>query len=605
MSKNKDKRKKIKLSDYFQENLKLENKKLYFGSNVRFFELANLLKIDTKKISLFLNIENIDQLLSDEQIMEVAQKYKFDFEKVDDVSEQNILEKINNIILDTVDDVSKVERAPIVTIMGHVDHGKTTLLDTIRKTNVAAKEAGGITQKIGAYQIEWKNKKITFIDTPGHEAFSAMRSQGSQITDIAIIVVSADDSVMPQTKEAIEHAKLANVQIIIAINKIDKPGIDREKIKSQLSDLGVMPEEWGGNTPFIEISALKNIGIDKLLETILLISEIKELKAHEDVFATGVVLESNIDKQKGNLATLLVQNGTLHIGDNIIIDDTLIKVKSIFNDLNKRIDFALPSQPIEVFGIGFSPIVGSKFVVVNEDKNAQKIADSIKEGKKLKNNNKKIHANIEDLFSKSAGTNKKEFNVFLKADGNGVLEAISNKIKHFESDNIKVNLVRKDIGEITTADISLAQASNSTIYTFNLKVNDQINKLAESKKVKILSFDIIYKLFEDIEEKILGEKVKKFEEKKIGEIEVRALFNSSKFGIIAGCQVKSGKVTHKSIIEVTRKDKSIFKSDILSLKHMKDEVKERKEGQECGITLKGFSSFEAGDILISYELTEV
>ncbi len=609
MSKNSKPRIEYKLKDFFQVNLKLENGVLLFGNKIKFFELINFLNVPIKQAAKILNLGFVkdDFVLEDEQIMELATGLDSNFEKIHPIAEENVVENIINLLAkkEFSDDAELVERAPIVTIMGHVDHGKTTLLDTIRKANVAAGEIGGITQKIGAYQVLHNGKAITFLDTPGHEAFTKMRANGSQITDIAIIVVAADDNIMPQTKESIELAKSADVQMIVAINKIDKPGANPEAVRQQMTALNVLPEEWGGNTPFVEISGLTGKGIDKLLETIQLLADVKEIKAYKNINAAGSIIESSMDKKVGNVVTLMVQQGTLKVGDTIIIDDYLTKVKMLINDKGQRIQEAFPGTPVEIFGLGSSPEVGSKFVVVNGDKNSQKIADAISAYKDEMKRKPKQALGIDELFSIAAGKAKKQYKIILKADSNGVLEAIYFKLANIENEIIEVEVIKKDISEVTKTDVDMASISKAAIYVFNTKVSEDIKKYASVKGVEIFRYDIIYKLLEEVQEKIDLAKPKVFEEKKIGEAEIMAVFDSSKYGAIAGCRIRSGKVLHNSIIEVIRKGKVVHKSKIGNLKHIKDNVKERTEGQECGITIDDFSKFEIGDSIIAYEKVEV
>lgn len=595
------------LKDFFIEKLAFENNTLYFGSNARVNEVAKILGIKVEKALVDSGLakdQSHDHILDDEQIAELAINNGIEFEKVDDISEINVVEKILNIMKNQEwsEEANVSERPPVITIMGHVDHGKTTLLDTIRKSNLTTKEAGGITQTIGAYQIEVKDKKLTFIDTPGHEAFTEMRANGSKVTDIVIIVVAADDSIMPQTRESIDHAKAAGVPIIVAVNKMDSQGADFERVKTDLSKLDVIAEDWGGDVPFIPISALKNEGIDKLIENILLTSELQELKAPENILASGSVIESNVHKQRGNLVSVIVQNGTLKVGDDIIMDDFAGRVKAMNDDMGRPVKEALPGTPVEIFGLGNSPYVGSKFVVV-KDKDSQKIADSIHSARlnRLRNRNKSSAA---DLFAMMANA-KKQFNVILKADALGVLEAITSKVEEISTDDIEVKVIRKDVGEISTTDVTLAEASKASIYTFNVKTPQQIVSLTKNKGINIFEFDIIYKLFEDIENKLNGLTEEKFEENEIGKAEIIKIFKFSKVGIIAGSQVKEGSIKRDSLIDVVRNGEVIASSKVKSLQFEKDQLKEAATGRECGITLADKIDLQEGDILVAKELVKV
>ncbi len=596
------------LNDFFVEKLNFENGKLYFGSNARVDEVAAAIGIDVEKAIKDCGLEkgsDHHHILDDEQIAELSLNNHIEFEKVDDISPVNVVDKILTI-MDSQEWGPEVEikgRPPVVTIMGHVDHGKTTLLDTIRKSNLTTKEAGGITQTIGAYQIVNHQHKFTFIDTPGHEAFTEMRANGSRVTDVVVIVVAADDSIMPQTRESIDHAKAAGVPIVVAVNKMDAPGANIEKVKQDLAEVDVIAEDWGGDIPFMPISALKNEGIDDLLDTINLIAEMQHLTAPENILGSGTVIESNVHKQKGNLVSVIVQNGTLKVGDDIIIDHFIGRVKAMTNDLRLPITEAYPGTPVEIYGLGNSPIVGSKFVVTKA-KDSQKIADAIETAKLNKMRARKT-TGVADLFAQ-LGNAKKSFNIILKADALGVLEAISAKVEAIGSDDVEVKVIRKAVGEISTTDITLAEASKGHIYTFNLKTKPDILALAKNKSVNTYEFDIIYKMFEDIENKINGLTEDKFEEKEIGKAEVLQLFSFSKVGTILGSQVRDGSVKRDSLIDVERNGEVIASTKVKSLQFEKDQLKEAVKGRECGITLADQNiEIQVGDILISKELVKV
>ncbi len=596
------------LHDFFVEKLNFENGKLYFGSNARVDEVAQAIGIPVKKALEDTGLgvhEDYHHILDDEQIAELALVNNIDFEKVDDISPVNVVDKILTI-MDAQEWGPEVEinsRPPVITIMGHVDHGKTTLLDTIRKSNLTTKEAGGITQTIGAYQIENNGHKLTFIDTPGHEAFTEMRANGSRVTDIVIIVVAADDSIMPQTRESIDHAKAAGVPIVVAVNKMDAPGANIEKVKQDLTEVNVVPEDWGGDVPFIPISALKGEGIDDLLENLHLIAEMQDLKAPENILASGTVIESNVHKQRGNLVSVIVQNGTLKVGDDIIMDDFIGRVKAMTDDMGRSLKEATPGTPVEIYGLGNSPLVGSKFVVTKA-KDSQRIANTIKIARVNKQRERK-RSNAADLFAQLANA-KKAYNVILKADALGVLEAITSKVEAISTDEVEVKVIRRDVGEITTTDITLAEASKGHIYTFNLKSKSDIIALAKNKGVSILEFDIIYKMFEDIENKINGLTEDKFEEKEIGKVEVMQLFSFSKVGTILGSLVREGSIKRDSIVDVMRGNELVTTTSVKSLQFEKDQLKEAVKGRECGITLADQETeFRVGDILIAKELVKV
>jgi len=605
-NKNKENRIQFKLSDFLVKKLSFKNNVLLFGTNVSVNELSKITGISEVSLAISAGLDKtqINHILDDEQIAEIAIANNFEFEKIDDISEENVVSKILKIMAEKKwpkEDLIET-RAPIITIMGHVDHGKTTLLDVIRKSHLTKKEVGGITQTIGAYQIEFNGKKLTFIDTPGHEAFTEMRANGSKVTDIAIIVVAADDALMPQTKESIDHAKAAGVPIIVAVNKMDVVGADMEKVIKQMAEYNVIAEQWGGDVPFVPISALKGEGIDKLMENLLLTAEVLELKAPTNILASGTVIESNIHKQKGNLISVIIQNGTLKVGDKLIVDDFMGNVKAMHDDNGKMIQEATPGTPVEIYGIGASPNVGSNFVV-SIDKDTQKIADVIHNAR-LNRLRKRHGKSVEDLFALMENS-KKSFNIILKADALGVLNAIAARVEQISSEDIEVKIIRKEVGEITSTDVILAEASNAHIYTFNTKTSQQIFALTKNKNINIFEFDIIYKLFEDIEDKINGLTEDKFEKIEIGRAIIKQIFNFSKIGKIAGSEVKKGVVKMNSLISIVRDGKNIFDGEIESLKIGKDSVKEVTVGRECGIVIKNLNiDIKEGDELIIQELVK-
>lgn len=496
------------------------------------------------------------------------------------------------------------ERSPVVTIMGHVDHGKTTLLDTIRKTSVAEGEAGGITQAIGAYQIDYKGKKITFIDTPGHAAFTEMRARGAKVTDIVIIIVAADDGVMPQTKEAIDHAKAAKVPIIVAVNKIDKPDANVERVLTEMSNNGIQPEAWGGDVMFVNISAKTGEGIDDLLERILLISEIEQLKANPDRYATGTVIESKIDKSSGVITNLLIENGTLRLGDPIVVGTISGRVRTLKNDRGENLVKASPSMPVSITGLSESPSAGDKFMAFENEKKAKKVAEERKIIAKEKENKPKSKISLDDLFNrKEAG--EKEINIILKADVKGSEEAVKNSLLKLDVEGIKINVIRSGIGNITESDVILAEASDAIIIGFNIRPEHKIVEIAKDKGIDIRLYNIIYKVVEEMEAALKGKLEPEYKEEVTGTAEVRKLFKFSKVGTIAGSYVTSGVIKRGSKVRVIRDGIVVNDSIIASLAREKDQAKEVKQGLECGITIENFNDIKENDILETYELIEI
>ena len=503
-------------------------------------------------------------------------------------------------IVDNEEDL--VKRAPIVTIMGHVDHGKTSLLDYIRHSHVVDGEFGGITQHIGAYQIEHNGNKLTFIDTPGHAAFTEMRARGANITDIVIIIVAADDGVMPQTKEAIDHAKSANVPIVVAINKIDKPESNPERILTEMVENGITPEEWGGDTPFIKISAHTGEGIDLLLETLETIAEVNEYKANPNRYATGTVIESKMDKNIGGIASFIIQNGTLRIGDPIVVGEYYGKVRTMKNDLGESIVEAGPSTPVEITGISENPSAGDKFMAFETDSKAKEIAEKRKNISASKYKSDVV--SLDDLFKKIE-QGQKEVNVILKADVRGSEEAVKNALQKIQIGDVVVKVIRSGIGGITESDVVLANASDAIIIGFNVVPMNTTKEIAKEYNVDIRLYTIIYKLVEEMELAIKGMLDPEYEEKVIGTVEIRKIFKFSKIGNIAGCYVTDGIVKSNSSVRVIRDGIVIQDDKIASLQKGKDNVKEMKKGFECGITLEAFNDIKEGDVLEIFELVEV
>lgn len=504
-------------------------------------------------------------------------------------------------IIDNEDDL--INRPPVITVMGHVDHGKTTLLDYIRSSNVAEGEAGGITQAIGAYQVDYNGSKITFIDTPGHAAFTEMRARGASVTDIVIIVVAADDGVMPQTKEAVDHALSAGVPIVVAVNKMDKPDANPDRIMEEMAALNITPEAWGGNVPFVNISAKTGMGIDNLLETVVTIAEVSELKANPNRYAVGTVIESRIDKNIGGVASLLIQNGTLRLGDPIVVGTTHGRIRTLRNDRGENILTAGPSTPVEITGLSDTPSAGDKFMAFESEKEARDIAE-----KRLiaaKNNKvKKEVISFDDLFNKiKSGT--KEINVVLKCDVRGSEEAVKNSLEKISVEGVKIKVIRSGIGTITESDIVLANASNALVIGFNVVPSAVTKEVAKRYEVEIRLYQIIYKLVEEMEAAMKGMLDPEFEEKVVGNAEVKKLFKFSKVGTIAGCLVTNGLIKNKSKARIIRDGVIIYDGVISSVQREKDTVKEVKNGFECGITIENFNDIKEGDNIETYEMVEV
>lgn len=504
-------------------------------------------------------------------------------------------------IIDKEEDL--VERPPVVTIMGHVDHGKTSLLDAIRQANVVSGEAGGITQHIGAYQVKVKDRFITFIDTPGHEAFTEMRARGASVTDIVIIIVSATDGVKPQTIEAIDHAKAAKVPIIVAINKMDLPEANSEKVLTELSEYGLTPEEWGGDTLVNKISAKTKMGIDELLENILLVADMEELKANPNRYATGSVIEARLDKNIGTVATLLIQNGTLRLGDPVVVGVNYGKVRTLKNDKGENIATAGPSTPVEITGLNDLPVAGDRFMAFETEKEARKVSDERKLRAKEADTNRS-GMTLEDLFSKvKEGT--KTISVVLKTDVKGSEEAIKQSLSKIDSHDVKVEVIRSGVGTITESDIILANASDAIVIGFNVRPSNKTVELAKEYGVDIRLHNVIYKIIEEIEEAIVGMLDPEYEEKVLGEAEVRQLFKFSKVGTIAGCYVTEGVIKNGEKARVIRDGIVIYDGNIASLQRGKDKANEVKRGIECGITIENFNDIKEKDIIETYTMEEI
>ncbi|MGE8204042.1 translation initiation factor IF-2 [Heyndrickxia sp. NPDC080065] len=497
------------------------------------------------------------------------------------------------------------ERPSVVTIMGHVDHGKTTTLDSIRNTKVTAGEAGGITQHIGAYQVEVNGKKITFLDTPGHAAFTTMRARGAQITDITILVVAADDGVMPQTIEAINHAKAANVPIIVAVNKMDKPTANPDRVMQELTEHGLVPEDWGGDTIFVPISAKTGEGIDNLLEMILLVGEVEEYKANPNRNAIGTVIEAQLDKGRGSVATLLVQNGTLRVGDPIVVGYTFGRVRAMVNDLGRRVKEAGPSTPVEITGLNDVPQAGDRFVVFNDEKTARQVGEVRAQQAVLAQRNETARVSLDTLFEQMKQGEMKDINIIIKADVQGSVEALAASLQKIDVEGVNVKIIHTAVGGINESDISLAAASNAIVIGFNVRPDVNAKRAAEAENVDIRLHRIIYKVIEEIESAMKGMLDPEFYEKIIGQVEVRQTFKVSKVGTIAGSYVTDGKITRDSGIRIIRNSVVIFEGEIDTLKRYKDDAKEVSQGYECGITIKNYNDLKEGDIIEAFIMEEV
>lgn len=505
------------------------------------------------------------------------------------------------------DDVTEnqAKRAPVVTVMGHVDHGKTSLLDAIRSTSVTDKEAGGITQHIGASEVFINGEKIVFLDTPGHEAFTSLRARGAQVTDIAILVVAADDGVKPQTIEAIDHARAANVPIIVAINKMDKVGANPDRVKQELSELGLLVEDWGGEVVSVPVSALKGENIDTLLEMVLLVSEMLDLKANANRNAVGTVIEANLDPQRGPVATVLIQNGSLEVGNPFVCGTTAGRVRAMFNDKGKKIKKAGPSTAVEITGMGDVAKAGDKFFAIDSDKEARQIAEKRAQQVKIdQQRRQEQHVTLEDIFNQIQEGKVKELNLIIKADVHGSLEAIKSSLLKLNNNEVKVNIQHANIGAITESDIMLATASNTIVIGFNVRPSAAVLSMAKSEGVEIKTYRIIYELLNDVEQAMTGMLDPEFEEKEIGEVQVRATFKVPGVGTIAGAYVTSGKVTRHAKVRLLREGIIIHDGKLSSLKRFKDDAKEVASGYECGIGIEGYNDIREGDIIEAYIIEE-
>ena len=576
---------------------------IVYKENMTVSEIASLLNVSGTELVKKLFSLGVMATLNNSISYENAEILVLDYGK--ELKSEETTSVVNFEKLEIVDDEKDLlPRPAVVTIMGHVDHGKTTLIDTIKNTNVAEGEAGGITQAISAYQVNYEGKIITFIDTPGHAAFTEMRARGAGITDIVIIIVAADDGVMPQTKEAIDHAKAAGVPILVAINKIDKPDANPDRVLQELAEYGLTPEEWGGDTIVTRISAKQGIGIPELLENILLVSEMEEYKANPNRYAVGTVIEARLDKSLGPVVSVLVQNGTLRLGDPVVVGHAVGKVRTLKNDKGQDLTEAIPSMPVEITGLNETPSSGDRFMAFESEKEAKKIAEQRKEHAKALANAPKQAVSLDDLFAQIQEGNK-EINVIIKADVNGSAEAVKNSLEKIEVEDVRVKVIRSSVGAITESDIVLAKASNAIIIGFNVRPNNQIKDKAKESGVDIRLYNIIYKAVEEMEAAMKGMLDPIFEEKVLGTAEVRQLFKFSKVGIIAGSYITDGIVKRDAKARIIRDGVVVFDGSINSLQRGKDAVKEVKKGLECGITIENYTDIKVSDVIEAYEMVEI
>mgnify|MGYP001065303786 FL=1 len=579
-----------------------ENKKFIYKEGMNVAEIAEGLGLSAavvikKLISLGI-MANVNQVLEQDMVELIVDDlgYTFEIEKVTDITRYDEIDIVN-------DPKDLVKRPPIVTVMGHVDHGKTTLLDTIRKARVAQGEAGGITQHIGAYQVKRKGSVITFIDTPGHAAFTEMRARGAKVTDIVILVVAADDGVMPQTIEAVDHAKAAKVPLIVAVNKIDKPTANPERVMTQLSERGVIAEAWGGDIPFVEVSALKGEGIDELLDVVELVSEMEELKANPKRLAIGSVIEARLDRGRGPVATIIVEHGTLRVGDNFVIGSTYGRVRTIHDDLGRLAKQATPAQPVEITGLNDVPQAGDMLMVFADERTARDIAEERtrrdREGQ-LKGQKRTLDSLFGDMESA-----EKELNLIIKVDVHGTTEALNGLLEKIDIEGFHVNIVRSTVGAITENDILLAEASDAIVIGFNVRPSAAVRNLADEKGIEIRLYSVIYKVQEDIIAALQGMLEPEFEETVIGQAEVRDIFKISRIGTIAGCFVTDGVIERDSLVRVIRESIVVYEGKLASLKRFKDDARSVRAGYECGISIVNYNDIKVGDIIEASKMKEV
>ncbi|NLK95663.1 MAG: translation initiation factor IF-2 [Clostridiales bacterium] len=580
-----------------------ENTILEIGETITVKELSDMLNKPYAEVIKTLMLSGVMAAVNAEidfdTAAKVCEKFEILYEKKVKSDELETLEEVEE------DEKNLVKRPPIITVMGHVDHGKTSLLDAIRKSKVTTTEAGGITQHIGAYTVSINGEQITFLDTPGHEAFTAMRARGAQITDIVILVVAADDGIMPQTKEAINHCKAANVPIVVAINKIDRPNANIDKVKQELTEYGLVSEDWGGDTICVPVSAKAGKNIDQLLEMVLLTAEMLELKANPNRKANGTVIEAKLDKGRGAVASLLVQNGTLHVGDSILVGSTYGRIRAMFDDEGKKIKMAGPSIPVEILGLSEVPAAGDRFNQVKDEKTARSMAESRKEAIKDETIKASHKVSLEDLYNQIKEGTVKELAVIVKADVQGSIEAIRQSLEKLSTDDVKVRVIHGAVGAITETDTTLAVASNAIIIGFNVRPDSNAIQAADRDGVEIKTYRIIYDAIEDVKSAMIGMLDPDYKEVVLGKAEVRETYKISNVGTIAGCYVLDGKLVRNSDIRVIREGVVVFESVLASLKRFKDDVKEVASGYECGLSVEKFNDLKAGDIIEAYKMEAV
>lgn len=579
--------------------------KITYQEGITVGELAEKLNVESsgiiKKLFLLGIMANINQSLDEETLELIADDYGVEIEQEVVIDEEDLSIYFD----DETEDPDAIERPAVVTIMGHVDHGKTTLLDSIRHTKVTEGEAGGITQHIGAYQIENGGKKITFLDTPGHAAFTTMRARGAQVTDITILVVAADDGVMPQTIEAINHAKEAEVPTIVAVNKIDKPTANPDRVMQELTEYGLIPEDWGGDTIFVPLSALSGDGIEDLLEMIGLVAEVQELKANPDKRVVGTVIEAELDKSRGPAASLLVQNGTLNVGDSIVVGNTYGRIRAMVNDLGKRIKSAGPSTPVEITGINDVPLAGDRFVVFSDEKQARRIGEARHEASVIQQRQESKNVSLDNLFEQMKQGEMKDLNVIIKGDVQGSVEALAASLMKIDVEGVNVRIIHTAVGAVNESDVTLANASNGIIIGFNVRPDAGAKRAAEAENVDMRLHRVIYNVIEEIESAMKGLLDPEYEEQVIGQAEVRQTFKVSKVGTIAGSYVTEGKITRNAGVRVIRDGIVLFEGELDTLKRFKDDAKEVAQGYECGITIEKYNDLKEGDIIEAFEMVEI
>lgn len=606
---NKGIKKKKKNGKYKEESVKDEDNNMdetqiiEIGESITVKELAEKLNKPSNDVIRTLIFSGVMAAINAEIDFATAEKVCSEYDVLVQKKEES--QELEVLEIEEDDEENLQKRPPIVTVMGHVDHGKTSLLDCIRKTKVTDTEAGGITQHIGAYTITVNGEKITFLDTPGHEAFTAMRARGAQVTDIVILVVAADDGIMPQTKEAINHCKAAGVPIVVAINKIDKPGANPDRVKQELAEHGLLVESWGGDVISEEVSAKQNLNIDKLLEMVLLSAEMLELKANANRRAVGTVVEAKLDKGRGAVASLLVQNGTLHVGDSILVGSTYGRIRAMFDDTGKNIKSAGPSIPVEILGLSEVPEAGDRFNQVKDEKTARNMAESRKDKLKVDTlmNNHKV--SLEDLYNQIKEGKVKELAIIVKADVQGSVEAIKQSLEKLSTDDVKVRVIHGGVGAITETDVTLATASNAIVIGFNVRPDNNALSQAEKDGVDIKTYRVIYDAIEDIKSAMIGMLEPEYKEVILGSAEVRETYKISNVGTIAGCYVKDGKLRRNAEVRIIREGIVIFESTLSSLKRFKDDAKEVASGYECGLSIEKFNDIKEGDIVECFAMEAI